>query len=103
MLECDLAQLLWPTGRVRVVANPPFSGAGRLVDELMGLRELVRADLVLERGMALRTIERRASVRGVRLATTLRLPRSAFEPRPSVDAVVLTIRRVAPRRRRRGA
>ncbi len=98
--EGDLARFRWPTGPVRVVANPPFAGAGRLVDELLGLRSLVRADLVLERSMALRVIERRSAVRGVRLSTTLRLPRSAFTPRPTVDATVLTVLRVPGRRRR---
>ncbi|QIG45488.1 hypothetical protein G5V58_24520 [Nocardioides anomalus] len=75
----------------RVVANPPYVGAGDLLDRLLapGSR-LVQADLVLQHQLARRLVGRS---RRHRLEVVARLPRSAFVPPPRVDSVVPRIRR----------
>jgi len=90
VVRADLAGLRLPRRPFVVVANPPFDGAAGLVRALTapGSR-LTRAELVLPR----RTVERQFSVPGFVLTASMRLPRSALTPRPSVDVAVLSIRR----------
>jgi 23S rRNA (adenine-N6)-dimethyltransferase len=90
VVHADLATLRLPRQPFVVVANPPFDHGARLVRALTapGSR-LNRAELVLPR----RTIARQSARPGFVLTESMRLPRSAFTPRPSVDVAVLRIRR----------
>lgn len=99
IVRADIADLRLPRRPFRVVANPPFAVASPLLRRLLapGSR-LEAADLVLPRSVANRWVAGRAP--GVNrwaneydLRLGRRLPRSAFTPRPTVDCVVLTIRR----------
>jgi 23S rRNA (adenine-N6)-dimethyltransferase len=100
VVRADAAQLRLPRRPYRVVANPPFGVSGPLLRRLLqpGSR-LVAADLVLQRAAARRWVAG-AGAGGSRvrrefdLGLGARLPRRAFRPAPSVDAVVLIIRRV---------
>lgn len=91
VLEIDLADLRLPTRPFRVVANPPFEGAGSLVRTLATSRSLLGADLVLQRAAARRWAER-GRIKRRHLHLGLSLPRTAFDPPPRVDAAVLQIR-----------
>jgi 23S rRNA (adenine-N6)-dimethyltransferase len=102
VIEGDAAEVRLPREPFRVVANLPFS---RTTDLLRLLLDdpgtpLVRADLIVEWGVALK--------RGIPWPSTLnsvmwgafyetsvarRLPPSSFEPPPAVDAGVLVFRR----------
>ena len=85
IVRADAADLYLPRRPFRVVANPPFNVSSALLRRLTtrGSR-LVAADLVLQRAVAKKWAA----------GATLRpLPRSAFAPRPPVDAAVLVIRR----------
>jgi 23S rRNA (adenine-N6)-dimethyltransferase len=93
VVQVDASDLRLPRRPFRVVANPPFAVTTALLRRLLapGSR-LVSADLVLGRAAA-----RRWASRGGAGPFDLRilhaLPRSAFVPRPRVDAVVLRIER----------
>lgn len=91
VLELDLAELRLPSRPFRVVANPPFDGATTLVRSLLAAPGMLSADLVLQQAAARRWAERNR-VRRRRLRVGLRVPRSAFQPPPRVDAAVLQIR-----------
>ena len=105
VIETDVRRLRLPKDPYRVVGNPPFG----LTTDLMSLllddpsRGPTRADLILQFEVA-----RKHSICP---PTTLRaagwapwwefemgptIPRTAFRPRPSVDAAVLTIRKRRP-------
>jgi 23S rRNA (adenine-N6)-dimethyltransferase len=102
VIATTVERLRLPRRPYRVVANPPF---GRTTDILSKLLDApadgpTRADLLLERGVA----RKHAAVppRALRTAAWtpwwefelgLHVPRTAFRPRPSVDAAVLTVRR----------
>lgn len=100
VVEADAADLRLPRRPFRVVANPPFAVTSPLLRRLLARgSRLVRADLVLGRPAAMRWA--RGEPRGAnRWMTTFdarvtqTVPRSAFVPRPSVDAVVLRIDRL---------
>ncbi len=96
VLEIDNFAFRPPREPFHVVANPPFDRSTHLVHELLKYDRLLTADLVLQRGVARRFVERPptgAQKRRYSLGETLMLPRSAFERRPNVDTSVLTIRR----------
>jgi 23S rRNA (adenine-N6)-dimethyltransferase len=102
VVEGDAARFPLPAEPFRVVANVPFSRTNDLLHRLLDDPQtpLVRADLIVEWGVALkRALPWPSSVSSVlwgawyETSVTRRLPRSAFEPRPAVDAGVLVFRR----------
>lgn len=105
LLQTTVERLQLPRTPYRVVANPPFGITtallARLLDDPSG--PLVRADLVVQREVAVK----HTTVPPVALRTAAWLPwwelhlgptihRSAFRPRPSVDAAVLAVVRRRP-------
>jgi 23S rRNA (adenine-N6)-dimethyltransferase len=101
----DLREVPWPTGRYRVVANPPFALTTRLLARLLDDAEAgpSRADLLLQWDVA----RKRAALPPTSLRTAAWLPwwhfelgervdRSAFRPVPAVDAGWLSIVRRDP-------
>lgn len=103
VLEADLRDVQWPRQPFRVLANPPFALTSALLRTLLQQGSaLRRADLVLQRAVVQRYVDGTVRLpRGVAASCTLRLPRAAFRPRPSVDCAVLTLRRELPRTGRR--
>jgi 23S rRNA (adenine-N6)-dimethyltransferase len=102
LIEADATTVALPSEPFRVVANLPFSRTNDLLHRLLDdpRTPLVRADLIVEWGVALkRALPWPSSVSGVlwgafyETSVTRRLPRSVFEPPPSVDAGVLVFRR----------
>jgi 23S rRNA (adenine-N6)-dimethyltransferase len=102
VVEADAGRTKLPVDPFRVVANLPFSRTNDLLHLLLDdpATPLVRADLIVEWGVALkRALPWPSSVSSVlwgawyESAVTRRLPASAFEPPPSVDAGVLVFRR----------
>jgi 23S rRNA (adenine-N6)-dimethyltransferase len=96
VVQCDLGDLRLPRRPFRVVANPPYQLSTDLVRMLLGSDRLLSADLVLQRAVVRRLVERppRArQARRYRLEAGMALPRSAFRPPPRVDSAVLRIRR----------
>ena len=85
----DIADLWLPRRPFRVVANLPFAGSNDIVRRLLARGvPLVRADLIVEVGMA-----RRWAERSRRCEVVCTLPASSFVPPPSCTAAVLRIRR----------
>lgn len=104
VVEADAAVVALPTEPFRVVANLPFDRTTAIVRHLVDdpAVPLLRADLVVEWGVAMkRALPWPSSVNDVLLgawystSVERRLPRGAFEPRPSVDAGVLVLERRA--------
>ena len=102
VVRADAASVPLPCEPFRVVANLPFHRATAILRHLLDDPSvpLVRADLIVEWGMALkRALPWPSTLNdvlwGAWYTTSLarRLPRSAFEPRPSVDAGVLVVER----------
>jgi 23S rRNA (adenine-N6)-dimethyltransferase len=100
VVRADATDLLLPRQPFRVVSNPPYSGASAMIARLLGPgSRLVSADLVVQRQLARRWVERRAPgagrwSRAYDLEVVRSLPRSAFRPPPQVDSVVLRISRL---------
>ena len=109
VLRADLRDVPLPCTPYRVVANPPFAHTSailhRLLDDPGG--GLVRADLVVQWQVARQRVraQERAPVdlTGAtwwpwwQFARGRRLPAASFNPRPSVDAAILTVtRRTVP-------
>jgi 23S rRNA (adenine-N6)-dimethyltransferase len=105
VLHSDALRYEWPSEPFSVVANLPFAGSGELLRRLLDPRTaLVRADVILQWEAA----EKLTRVWPATLRTTLwqawfelrlaaRLDRTAFTPRPAVDAGVLSVtRRTTP-------
>jgi 23S rRNA (adenine-N6)-dimethyltransferase len=94
VVEVSLSDLVLPHRPFRVVANPPFDRASRLVRTLLTSPHLLSADLVLQRG-AVRGLLDRAPARNRRhqFSAGRPVPRRAFLPPPNVDSTVLQIRR----------
>jgi 23S rRNA (adenine-N6)-dimethyltransferase len=102
VVEGDALQVALPGEPFRVLANIPFD---RTTDILRRLLDdpavpLVRADLVVEWGVGLkRALPWPTTANGVRwsawyrFSLARRLPRSSFEPPPTVDAGVLVVER----------
>ena len=104
LIEGDAVTVPLPAEPFRVVANLPFSRTNDLLHRLLDdpRTPLLRADLIVEWGVALkRALPWPSNVSSVlwgafyESAVTRRLPRSAFDPPPSVDAGVLVFRRRA--------
>jgi 23S rRNA (adenine-N6)-dimethyltransferase len=102
VVEGDAALVQLPVEPFRVVANVPFSRTNDLLHRLLDdpRTPLMRADLIVEWGVALkRALPWPSSVSSVlwgawyESSVTRRLPRTAFEPPPAVDAGVLVFRR----------
>jgi 23S rRNA (adenine-N6)-dimethyltransferase len=97
VVQADAADLRLPGQPFRVVANPPFAITTALLRRLLGPRsQLLRADLVVPRHVAIRWAAGRGSDarRWMPLFDALmtqRVPRWAFSPPPPSDAAVLTI------------
>jgi 23S rRNA (adenine-N6)-dimethyltransferase len=92
VLEFDAASVRLPSRPFRVVANPPYGITSCLLRQLLTTRSgLTSADLVLQRAVVRKYAAARP--RGFRINQGIRLPRSAFQPRPQVDSAVLKIRR----------
>jgi 23S rRNA (adenine-N6)-dimethyltransferase len=98
----DAAEVELPRDPFRVVANLPFDGTNAILRHLLDDPRipLVRADLVVEWGVAVkRALPWPSTVNGVvwgawhTISLARRLPRDCFVPRPSVDAGVLVIAR----------
>ena len=97
VVERDLGTFVPPGRPFRVVANPPFAQTAAVLSMLGKARHLVRADLVLQRGVV-RQLESgaRRSTRRLGARWVMDLPPAAFIPRPTVEASLVTLR---PRRR----
>ena len=98
VVERDLATFQPPGRPFRVVANPPFPQTAAVLAMLGAARQLVRADLVLQRGVV-RQLEagERRSTRRLGARWVLDLPPAAFAPPPAVEVSLVTLR---PQRRR---
>lgn len=92
VVEADALTLRWPSRPFRVVASPPYVISAPLLRLLLapGSR-LIAADLVLQRAVVRRAIER--ADRRWTMRAGLSVPRCAFRPPPRVDSAVLVIRR----------
>jgi 23S rRNA (adenine-N6)-dimethyltransferase len=104
VVEWDAACVALPREPFRVVANLPFSSTTAILRHLLDdpCVPLLRADVIVEWPVALkRSLPWPSTVNdvvwGAWYSTSLarRLPRSAFEPPPSVDAGVLVAERRA--------
>lgn len=102
VVEGDATRARLPEEPFRVVANLPFSRTNELLRVLLDepATPLVRADLVVEWGVAVkRGLPWPSTANGVfwgafyEASVARRLPRTAFVPPPSVDAGVLVFRR----------
>jgi 23S rRNA (adenine-N6)-dimethyltransferase len=102
IISTTVERLRFPRRPYRVVANPPFARTTAILSMLLDEPTAgpTRADLVLEQGVARKHAA--APPRALRTAAWtpwwdfevgMRVPRTSFRPRPSVDAAVLTIRR----------
>jgi 23S rRNA (adenine-N6)-dimethyltransferase len=104
VVEADARELALPRQPFRVVANLPFHGTNEILRHLLDDPRvpLLRADLVLEWGVAVkRGLPWPSTVNGVvwsawhTTRVERRLLRTAFEPPPSVDAGVVVFERRA--------
>lgn len=102
VLEADAREVELPQEPFRVVANLPFHGTSEILRHLLDDPRvpLVRADLVVQWGVAVkRALPWPSTVNGAvwgawySTRVARRLPRTAFEPAPSVDAAVLVFER----------
>jgi 23S rRNA (adenine-N6)-dimethyltransferase len=100
VVQADATELRLPRRPFRVVSSPPYAGASAVLARLLGPgSRLVTADLVVQRQLAKRWLERRAPgagrwARSFDLEVVRALPRNAFRPPPQVDSVVLRISRL---------
>ena len=79
----DALRIPLPHRPFYVVANLPFAITTAMVRRLRASRYLVRADLIVGRGFALKS----------RLPVSRWLPRTAFTPPPSTDCAVVVLAR----------
>jgi 23S rRNA (adenine-N6)-dimethyltransferase len=102
VVEGDATRVALPREPFRVVANLPFGSTTEILRRLLDdpRTPLLRADLVVEWGVALkRAAPWPSTLNGVlwgawyRFALARRLPAASFDPPPAVDAGVLTIER----------
>jgi 23S rRNA (adenine-N6)-dimethyltransferase len=102
VVEADAREVQFPPETFRVVANLPFHGTNEILRHLLDDPRipLVRADLVVQWGVAVkRALPWPSTVNGVvwsawhTTRADRRLPRTAFEPPPSVDAGVVVFER----------
>lgn len=92
VIEVDAGTgLLLPRGPFKVVANPPYGISSALLRTLTARgSRLVRADLVVQQAFA-RKLAAVGELGRWRVLAGNPLPRHAFQPRPRVDSVVLTL------------
>jgi 23S rRNA (adenine-N6)-dimethyltransferase len=102
VLEADASTVRLPREPFRVIANLPFNGTNAILRHLLDdpFVPLVRADLIVQWGVAVkRSRPWPSTVNGVlwgawyTTSVTRRLPRTAFDPPPEVDAGVLVFQR----------
>ncbi len=102
VIEADATDFQLPNEPFRVVSNLPFHRTTDLLHLLFDdpLTPLLRADLVVQWGVAVkRALPWPSSLNGViwsafyEISVSRRLPRTAFDPPPAVDAGVLVFRR----------
>jgi 23S rRNA (adenine-N6)-dimethyltransferase len=102
VIEADVRETGLPTEPFRVVANLPFEGTNEILRQLLDdpLVPLARADVVVQWGVAAkRGLPWPSTVNGVvwsawyETRVERRLPRTVFEPPPSVDAGLLVFER----------
>ena len=99
VIEADALALRLPQRPFRVIASPPYGITSPLLRVLLGSdSRLVAADLVLQRAVVRRQVERwqtaaRRPHRRWNARAGRALPRHAFRPAPQVDSAVLVIRR----------
>lgn len=93
VVRADVADLRLPTRDFHVVANPPFSVVSPVLRRITHRHSrLVRADLVVPVSVAARWLD--LLDRSVwQMSVTARLPRSAFDPRPTVDCCAIAVSR----------
>ncbi len=106
VIRSDLRHLRFPREPFRIVANPPFNLTTDILKLILhkpSSSALTRADLVLQREVALKhasqvptTLKTASWAPWWEFSAGRRIPASAFRPRPSVDAAILTIRRRSP-------
>lgn len=100
VVRADAAAVSLPGEPFRVVANIPFDRTNDILRHLLDDTALARADLIVEWGVAVkRALPWPSSVSsvvwGARFCASLerRLPRTAFDPSPRVDAGILVLDR----------
>lgn len=102
VIQSDAVAYPLPSEPFRVVANLPFGRTNDLLHSLLDdpATPLVRADLVVEWGVAVKrglpwpsTLNSVVWGASYEVGVSRRLPRTAFAPPPSVDAGVLVFRR----------
>jgi 23S rRNA (adenine-N6)-dimethyltransferase len=101
VVEGDLRRVLLPAEPFRVVANVPFNTTTAVLHRLLDdpAAPLARADLVLQLEAARKRTGPPRNALSVawspwwRFRLGSRLPRTAFRPRPSVDAAMLVVER----------
>ena len=92
VVEGDLRSIPLPRRPYRVVANLPFATTTATLRRLLDPRgQLLRADLVLQKGAAIGWSQKRVRRFDLRLGPTI--PAHRFRPMPSVDAAVLHVTR----------
>jgi 23S rRNA (adenine-N6)-dimethyltransferase len=95
VVRADVADLRLPRRGFHVVANPPFAVVSAVLDRLTHRHSpMVRADLVVPVSVARRWGDELTHATW-RVDVVARLPRSAFEPRPTIDCCVIAISRRA--------
>jgi 23S rRNA (adenine-N6)-dimethyltransferase len=102
VVEGDALRVPLPREPFRVVANVPFAHTTALLKRLLDdpTRPLLRADLIVAWGFAVKRCSQRPSslltmswAPWFELTITRRLPASSFRPPPPVDAAVMTVTR----------
>jgi 23S rRNA (adenine-N6)-dimethyltransferase len=103
VVRCDLQDFVAPGCPFRLVASPPYALTTAVLSFVARSPYLVAADLVLQRAVVRRLIDRgRRDLRRFHARRGLALPRSAFTPPPPIDSAVLQLRRrrlTGPRKR----
>jgi 23S rRNA (adenine-N6)-dimethyltransferase len=102
VVEADALEMPLPRSPFRVVANLPFGRGTAVLRRLLGDpgRPMMRADLIVEWGLATKRCSQRPSTLltmswapWFELTITRRLAPSSFRPPPRVNAAVMTITR----------
>jgi 23S rRNA (adenine-N6)-dimethyltransferase len=102
VVACDALDFRLPDEPFRVVANVPFAHTTAILRMLLDdpASELMRADLIVQWGAAVKRCSQRPStllttswLPWFELTITRRLPPSSFRPAPACDAAVMTVTR----------
>jgi 23S rRNA (adenine-N6)-dimethyltransferase len=111
VVQADALTIPLPRRSFRVVSNPPFHLTSALLHRLLDdpVVPLLRADLVLGWGMAIRLTGVFGGTRGserwqprYEFLLIRQLPARVFDPPPESDAALVSIRRLAARSRSAG-